>query len=385
MKENKYFSQQKRKSSYYYYTEYDNNTIKEEGNTDNKILKKFLKKKSQNKSKTQIFPLITLNNNESKKIAKKSVREGPNMKQSKSSEKNLILKLKENDELKIKKEGKMDINLKTEIPLILDKNNDNDSSILENNINNDYNNKNNSNNGISSYFSKSIYECKNKKKKEYNTESLNDIFKELVNIKHKIKDIKYQKRNKITQFKTNFNKTYNFPKNNNFIKNNKNDSSIRNRYNKSYNKNFTTTNSTTKKIKDFKKAKTLLKPNINLINFRKSANSYRRFNDHIKYILHIRNSEMSSLANNYIKALEDNEKEKDYHYKNRIFPLEIIEKLNKIKDNLILNKFRNEYFKRIDRYDIHPLNIFLDNEKKNANTNKAKYFRGIFSRIAKVK
>ena len=94
---------------------------------------------------------------------------------------------------------------------------------------------------------------------------------------------------------------------------------------------------------------------------------------------------MSSLANNYIKALEDNEKEKDYHYKNKIFPLEIIEKLNKIKDNLILNKYRNEYFKRMDRYDIHPLNLFLDNEKKNVNTNKAKYFRGIFSRIAKVK
>ena len=102
MKENKYFSQQKRKNSYYYYTEYDNNTIKEENDTDIKILKKFQKEKSHNKAKLQIFPLININNNETKNIAKNNVIEKPNIKQSKSLEKNIILNLKENDELKIK-------------------------------------------------------------------------------------------------------------------------------------------------------------------------------------------------------------------------------------------------------------------------------------------
>ena len=58
-----------------------------------------------------------------------------------------------------------------------------------------------------------------------------------------------------------------------------------------------------------------LKPNINIVNFKKSSNSYRRFNEHIKYILNIRENEMNFLANQFKKALEENEKEKDLHYK----------------------------------------------------------------------
>ena len=122
-----------------------------------------------------------------------------------------------------------------------------------------------------------------------------------------------------------------------------------------------------------------------MVNFRKSANSYRRFNEHIKYILHIRENEMNSLAVQFQKALEENEKEKDFHYKNRIFPLEIIERLNKIRDDLTLNKYRNEYMKRLDRYDIHPLKKILDNEKKNVKKIKTKFFKGIFSQIANIK
>jgi hypothetical protein len=122
-----------------------------------------------------------------------------------------------------------------------------------------------------------------------------------------------------------------------------------------------------------------------LVNFRKSASSFKRFNEHIKYILHIRQSEMSALFNQFQKALEENEKEKDFHYKNRVFPLEIIKKLIKIKDDLTISKYRNEYFKRLDRYDIHPLKIFLDNEKKNVNLNKAKIFKGLFLKISNIK
>ena len=123
MKENKYFSQQKRKISHYY-TEYDNNIIKEEDINDTKILDKSIKIKKQNNSKTQIFPLVNVNNNGSKKIEEKNVIEKPNINKFKSSPKNLILVLKENHELKNKKEEEINTILKTEIPFDLDKNND---------------------------------------------------------------------------------------------------------------------------------------------------------------------------------------------------------------------------------------------------------------------
>jgi hypothetical protein len=63
--------------------------------------------------------------------------------------------------------------------------------------------------------------------------------------------------------------------------------------------------------------------------------------------------------------------------------LEIIEKLNKIKEDLTMNKYRNEYIKRMDRYDIQPLKKFLDNEKKNVSMNRGKIFKNIFSKFAK--
>ena len=58
---------------------------------------------------------------------------------------------------------------------------------------------------------------------------------------------------------------------------------------------------------------------------------YKKFNEHIKYIEHIRQSEIVSLAKQYKRALYQNEKEKDFHYKNCVFPLYIIERIIKIK------------------------------------------------------
>lgn len=378
MEKSKFLSQERIQNNIY--KNKISNIEKTEEKENNKIytLECSDKKKRKTKKKIEIFPIIGLKNR-SKKNLRKDVKKRTNKKLSKNSTKNLILKEKEKNTIKIKNNEKFHIYLKTEIPLTLDEDND-DSSDYENLKNNNTNN----NKIVSTYFNKSMYACKTRKKNNNDSKSLNDVFKELLNIKHKIKDVKKQKRNKVFQFKTilkeSKNSKTNKDKSDDLKRDNRNNNSTRNKHNISNNIHFLTFNNNSKII-----TPKSTKPNINIVNFKKSASSYRRFNDHIKYILHIRESEMSSLANQFQKALDENEKEKDFHYKNRIFPLEIIERLNKIKDDLTLNKYRNEYFKRLDRYDIQPLKRFLSKEKKNVATNKAKIFKGLFSNINNIK
>ena len=362
--------------------------IEEEENSNFKILA-HSKIKKENNHIIEILPLIKLKNGK-KYISKKTVKEESNKQSSRSSRKNTEIKVNNNNTSKNKNEIRFNNDLNKD-NLVLD---NNDSFYFENQ--NKYNNiiDNNIiiNSGtINSYCNKSISKYKNKRKNtNYNSEELNDVFKQLIDIKHKIKNINTQKKYKISQFNINLSniskKKQNFKLNNQYNQNISN-CYTRNHNNISYNKTFSTFTSNIKTPKDIKVLKRTksLKPNINIVNFKKSANSYRRFNEHIKYILHIRDNEINSLANQFQKALEENEKEKAFHYKNRIFPLEMIERLIKIKGDLTLNKYRNEYLKTLDRYDIHPLRKFLDNEKKNVKANKAKIFRGIFSKLVNIK
>ena len=383
MKDNKPFSQLNQ--NYVYNSKLSDNSVIEEEkyqNNDMKLLDSSKGHKRKNNQK-EFFPLIE-GTNGTKKIPKKNVKANKMSNKSKSSPKNIIIKIEEKNVSKSKNLEKIDLNTNTEIPLLFD---NNDSSSFENNKNNTiHTNINTNNHYINSYFNKSIYACKNKKNNNNDSQSLNDVFKKLLDIKHKIRGIENQKKNRITQFKSNLSVQKNPTKISikindiNNISGNPNNYNYntRNKRSKSYHAHFSTFNPSPKKINQ-----KVLRPNINIVNFKKSASSYRRFNEHIKYILHIRESEMSSLAEQFHKALEDNEKEKDYHYKHRIFPLEIIEKLNKIKEDLTMNKYKNEYIKRMDRYDIQPLKKFLNNEKKNVSVNRGKIFKGIFSKFAK--
>ena len=374
MKENKRFSQWNLKDIYNF-KDSDNEVIEEEKdeNYDIQLIESSEPKKRKNNQK-EYFPLIK-RKNRTKKNSKKNVKANNISYLSKSSPKNLTIKKEKKNSSKNQNLEKIDLNSNTEIPLILG---NNDSSSYDNNNNNTTNT--NANNYISSYFNKSMYACKNKKKKINDSENLNDVFKKLLDIKHKIRGIETQKKNRITGFKSNLSVYKNPTRINIKLNDVVNNSNTRNKQSKSNHIHFSTLNSSPRNIKS--KA---LRPNINIVNFKKSARSYRRYNEHIKYILHIRESEMSSLAVQFRKALEENEKEKDYHYKNRIFPLEIIERLNKIKDDLTMNKYRNEYIKRMDRYDIQPLKKILDVEKKNVSANRAKIFKGIFSNYSKFK
>lgn len=368
------------------------NIILEEEENNNHRIFSYSHKKGKKDQKFEKFPLIILKS-ESKNNVQKNVREDSYQQSSKGSQKSSTLKRNLNNEFKLINDGRFNTDIDKEKNIFLD---NNDSSYFENhkicnNKNNLDQNKIMHSNTINSYFYKSMYACKNRKKTN-DSETLNDIFNQLLDIKHKIKYINFQKNNKISQFNSSLsNISKKSSEKINFKLSNYNNNQTFSRHNyhncTSYDKkmsSFTSNIKTPRNIKSLKRTKSL-KPNINIVNFRKSANIYRRFNEHIKYILHIRENEMISLANQFQKALEDNEKEKAVHYKNRIFPLEIIERINKIKGDLTLNKYRNEYFKRIDRYDIHPLRKFLDNEKKNVKANKVKIFKGIFSSLVNLK
>ena len=351
--------------------------------------------KKNNKKAVGLFPIIH-KKERNKNYYWKNVKEDTHTESSICSKKNDTLELKTKNIFKNKKNMTLN-NIITKKPLTIE----NDSYTENYNNNNLINIKNGiytnevyNTTTIHSYFSKSMYACKNKKRKKKPQESLDDVFKQLLDIKYKIRDINNKKRSKILKFNSNlsaeknnspFSTKINFklcP--NNIICNTCNNNSNNNI---SYNFKTTIFNSkpkSTRNKQQLRKAKSV-KPNIDIINFRKCATSYRRFNEHIKYILHIRENEIHSLANQFQKALDENEKEKEIHYKNRVFPLEIIQKIIKNKEELILNKYRNEYLKRIDRYDVHLLSKFMDNEKKHAKKNNAKIFKGIVSKLMHIK
>ena len=342
----------------------------EEEKLDNNIIPCTKKKKKKKVKKREILPSIK---NERNKKSLKDVKKNKSIEPEKIDKKSSKLKL----DLDNIPKNKNELKLNTDRILRLD--NINDSSSSSENIQNKNSEidkyKTINTEEIFPYAIKSMYLCKNKKRIKNDSESLNDVFKELMDIKHKIKNIKTIKKNKIYQFNSNLSNIYKSNINNNY---NPNDFHYFRNSNKTYyNSQFHTFNLKLKnpKKRNERNIKINLKTNINLVKFKKSENLFKRFNEHINYILHIRESEMNALFNQYQRALEENEKEKDLHFKNRIFPLEMIRKLIKIKDDLTINKYRNEYFKRIDRYDIHHLKIFLDNEKKNVNSNKAKILK----------
>jgi hypothetical protein len=258
-------------------------------------------------------------------------------------------------------------------------------------------------NTIYSYSKKTTNNYKNKlANTNGNTESLIEVFDKLLDIKSKIKEVKY-KRNRTTK-KLMYNYITDNIKDSNL---NGNSSSAKKIYsfssqkinfklsasnskynyntfehNKTYNKtelknqfkssifnshSITPRNLNNTQFRYFRLShnKTQnLNPKMELETIKRSNNSFKRINDHMKYIARIRQNEMVALANQYKKALKENEKEKNYHYKNMVFPKEMIERLVQIKEELTINKFRNEYFKRLDRYDTNVMNKFIKNNKK---------------------
>lgn len=105
------------------------------------------------------------------------------------------------------------------------------------------------------------------------------------------------------------------------------------------------------KDKDLEKKKTLYfsEKNKNILNNNKIMNN------HIKYIEKIRDNELMDLINRYKKSLNKNKVEEILHYKSRVFPSKIINYLIQMKNELTIDKFRNEYINKLDRFNTHNI------------------------------
>ena len=90
-------------------------------------------------------------------------------------------------------------------------------------------------------------------------------------------------------------------------------------------------------------------------------------NNHIKYIQKIRDEELVDLIDEYKKSINKNKIQEINHYENRIFPNELIEYLITLKRQLTIDKYKNEYISKMDRYK-------TDNLRKLKNDN-AKYIK----------
>ena len=375
----------------------------EKETTTTKAVTSCKKSKKKLKPRIKIFPLIQLSDRSKKKINYfvKEYNKKDNLKSQKIS---LNTQIKE-----FNKRRSLKLNLNTEEHLNLENNDSSCSENFKSNTNTYNNNKMTSSNinTIYSYSKKSMNKLtiKNKiKKNNTNSETLNGVFNKLLDIKHKIREIKAKKEKVKKKFLYDSNSpNYNhsnsinkkspisFSRKINYKLGNV-DTDIKKKYINSFTKRNNNISPYNIKSSIFnasiftpKHANKVAFRNFQLSenktdNFRqddiyRKTNSLKRINDHIKYIKHIRNIAMISLARQYKKALEENEKEKNYHYQHMIFPNEMIEKIIKIKEDLTNNKFRNEYFKRLDRYDTHLMSKFV----KKKNKNKTKIFHGIFS------
>jgi hypothetical protein len=166
-------------------------TDEKETNTT-KAISTSKKSKKKLKPRIQIFPLIQLSDR-SKKRTNYFVKENNKKDNLKSSRKSL------NTQIKVfNSRRSLKLNLNTEEHLNLENNDSSCSENFKSNTNTYNNNKMTSSNinTIYSYSKKSMKKLtiKNKiKKNNTNSEALNEVFKNLLDIKHKIREIKEKK------------------------------------------------------------------------------------------------------------------------------------------------------------------------------------------------
>ena len=99
------------------------------------------------------------------------------------------------------------------------------------------------------------------------------------------------------------------------------------------------------------------------------SNSFIIYQDHINYIKRIRENELTDLINRYKRSLKKNQIEEMSHIQRLVFPTELITYLIKMKKDLIVDKFRTEYFNKLDRYNLNNI-LHLKGVKNKKNTSR---------------
>ena len=90
---------------------------------------------------------------------------------------------------------------------------------------------------------------------------------------------------------------------------------------------------------------------------RNSYNYNNIITNHANYIDKIRDSELINLINKFKKSMKKNQKEEINHRKSLVFPSELVNYIIKMKKELIIDKYRNEYLNKIDTYKYNTQKI----------------------------
>jgi len=102
------------------------------------------------------------------------------------------------------------------------------------------------------------------------------------------------------------------------------------------------------------------------------------------YFENIRDNEIIDLIKRYKISINKNKKEEITHFKSLVFPFELINYLIKMKKDLTIDKYRNEYLNKLERYKTenilnpikgHKIDINEENnDKGNKNKEKSENF-----------
>jgi len=102
------------------------------------------------------------------------------------------------------------------------------------------------------------------------------------------------------------------------------------------------------------------------------------------YFENIRDNEIIDLIKRYKISINKNKKEEITHFKSLVFPFELINYLIKMKKDLTIDKYRNEYLNKLERYKteniLNPIkghkidNNEENNDKGNKNKEKSENF-----------
>lgn len=185
--------------------------------------------------------------------------------------------------------------------------------------------------------------------------SINEIFESLVDIRTQLKNLEI-KSSKITKTQSNMNN----PKKSIFLSSYNNQINLLNSTQKTfrYEKNKTKNYFFGEKIFPKKKSKVFSATKKSIIDMNKNLKRCSQsiiMNNHIKYIQKIRDKELVDLIDRYKKSINKNKIEEINHYENRVFPNELIEYLITLKRQLTIDKYKNEYISKIDRYKTNDL------------------------------
>ena len=236
------------------------------------------------------------------------------------------------------------------------------------------------------------------KNNRVNSNAMNDLLNKLIKVKKKINEIIVKKKDKVNQIKLNKHKNNNSNSNINLndfaqqlISDNKNNISNdnekekteektnkkeissktrdKNNFNKknklelklSFDENISN-NSNNNKIKAFsvrKKSNTNSKSNLDKYDRYKFYNNYSQniVTEHIKYIDKIRDTEFINLFQRFQKSLLKNKIEEINHMRSLVFPKKLVDKIIKMKNELTIDKYRNEYLNKIETYKYNSKKI----------------------------